>query len=180
MLCFYIMMYLIYGIARPMIHEHMVWNIFFCVCFNLDPGTPTIFAYFIFSILYHVHQGPPQLHQVYSSGPDMSSVSRPPAMYMPPSRTRRPRSDSYLYDLHRPATHHTSGAGIRPSSLWPAHYSSGSTSIDLSTIEATTPEMKEIGSSKRNAGDPHSLLEALALSPTRSSSNTLRSNSGPN
>ncbi|GJJ77927.1 hypothetical protein EMPS_10286 [Entomortierella parvispora] len=178
MLCFYITIYLIYGIARPMIHEHIVWNIFFCVCFNLDPGTPTIFAYFIFSILYHVHQGPPQLPEVYSLGPDTSSVSRPPAMYMPPSRPTRPRSDSYLYDLHRPATHHTFGAGVRSSSLWPpspAHYSSGTASLDLTAIDSTGPEMKEIESPYHSAGDPHTLLEALALSPTRSSTNTLRS-----
>lgn len=181
MLCFYIMIYLIYGIARPMIHEHVVWNIFFCVCFNLDPGTPTIFAYFIFSIMYHVNQGPPQLHQVYSlgPGPEMAAVPRrPPVLHIPSSRSTRPRSDSYLYDLHRPSTHHTTGAGIRSSSLWPpsspTHYSTETRSFDLSAIEGEDKEMKD-PTSRHN--EPQTLLEALIRSPSRSSSHTLRSNS---
>ncbi|KAF8921751.1 hypothetical protein EDD21DRAFT_390102 [Dissophora ornata] len=94
MLCFYVMIYLIYGIARPLIHEHIVWNVLFCAVFNLDPGLPTIFAYFIFSIINHVNSGPPRLRHVYS-------VPRPPLVHMPSSRPNRPINDSYIYGLHR-------------------------------------------------------------------------------
>ncbi|KAG0349241.1 hypothetical protein BG004_000465 [Podila humilis] len=91
MLCFYVVMYLIYGITRPLIHGHIVWNVFFCICFNLDPGTPTIFAYFTFSILYHMRQGPPRLHQVYSSG--LAPVSRPAMSHLPSTGPVRRLSD---------------------------------------------------------------------------------------
>ncbi|KAF9949759.1 hypothetical protein BGZ65_007075, partial [Modicella reniformis] len=94
MLLFYVVIYLIYGTTRVLIHSHIVWNVLFCVIFNLDPGTPTLYAYFILSILLHKNTGPPQLRQVYS-------VPRPPMVYLPPSRPNRPINDSYLFELHR-------------------------------------------------------------------------------
>ncbi|KAG0237588.1 hypothetical protein BGX31_003545 [Mortierella sp. GBA43] len=94
MLCFYVVVYLIYGITRPLIHSHSVLNVVFCLIFNLDPGTPTIFAYFILSILIHVNAGPPRLQEVYQ-------VPRPPLVYMPTSRPNRPINDSFIFELHR-------------------------------------------------------------------------------
>ncbi|KAG0044310.1 hypothetical protein BGZ83_010472 [Gryganskiella cystojenkinii] len=184
MLCFYILIYLVYGIARPMIHEHVVWNVFFCVCFNLDPGTPTIFIYFIFSILYHINQGPPKMPHVYatsaSCGAEMTNaIPSPPILHIPSSRSVRPRSDSYLYDLQRPATHQTSGTGVQYSGLWPPspthHYQyhhHHSKSFDLSAIDP-----QDAGSKVREESDLN-MMEALALSSSRSSS-TLQPNSSP-
>lgn len=94
MLLFYVVIYLIYGITRPLIHSHVALNVIFCMIFNLDPGTPTIFAYFIISILIHVNTGPPRLREVYS-------VPRPPLVYLPASRPNRPINDSYIFELHR-------------------------------------------------------------------------------
>ncbi|KAF9359327.1 hypothetical protein BGX26_012612 [Mortierella sp. AD094] len=96
MLCFYVMIYLIYGISRPLIHTHIVWNVVFCLVFNLDPGTPTIYAYFIFSILYRINA-----HS--SCLPQTVPFPRPPMVHIPASRPIRPRSDSYLFDLRRPS-----------------------------------------------------------------------------
>ncbi|KAF9175845.1 hypothetical protein BGX21_003914 [Mortierella sp. AD011] len=103
MLSFYVIIYSIYGISRPLIHSHIVWNIVFCVVFNLDPGTPTIYAYFIFSILYHINARSSCL-------PQTDPLPRPPMVHIPASRPSRPRSDSYLFDLRRPSV-----AGVGPS-----------------------------------------------------------------
>ncbi|KAF9109268.1 hypothetical protein BGX27_007789 [Mortierella sp. AM989] len=69
-------------------------GILFCLVFNLDPGTPTIYAYFIFSILYRINTRSSRLHQP-------SSISRPPMAHIQSSRRARPISDSYLFDLRR-------------------------------------------------------------------------------
>ncbi|KAG0238802.1 hypothetical protein BGW41_008013 [Actinomortierella wolfii] len=87
-LFFYVAIYLAYGIARPKIHSHIVWNVFFCVCFNLDPGTPTIFIFFILSILHHRRTEAPKLRQVYSSGG--TPVSTPMSTFPPTFRPTRP------------------------------------------------------------------------------------------
>ncbi|KAF9922687.1 hypothetical protein FBU30_007201 [Linnemannia zychae] len=107
MLLFYVFMYIVYGITRPLIHQNIAWNVFFCICFNLDPGTPTIFACFIFSILHHINSGPPSLRQVYS-------IPKPPVIHIPSSRPARPVSDSFLFDLHRSPS---GGSRVDPS-LW--------------------------------------------------------------
>ncbi|KAF9135975.1 hypothetical protein BGX30_011381 [Mortierella sp. GBA39] len=107
MLLFYVFIYVIYGVTRPLIHQNIVWNVFFCIVFNLDPGTPTIFAYFIFSIIHHVNSGPPALRQVYS-------IPRPPIIHIPSSRPSRRLSDSFLFDLHRSPS---DGSRVDPS-LW--------------------------------------------------------------
>ncbi|KAG0234050.1 hypothetical protein BGW42_006916 [Actinomortierella wolfii] len=87
-LFFYVAIYLAYGIARPKIHSHIVWNVFFCVCFNLDPGTPTIFIFFILSILHHRRTEAPKLRQVYSSGG--TPVATPMSTFPPTFRPTRP------------------------------------------------------------------------------------------
>lgn len=120
MLLFYVFIYVIYGITRPMIHQNIVWNVFFCIVFNLDPGTPTIYAYFIFSIVHHVNSGPPALRHVYS-------IPKPPVIHIPSSRPARPLSDSFLFDLHRSPS---DSSRIDPS-LWSPSKEAKGQSYDL-------------------------------------------------
>ncbi|KAF9103205.1 hypothetical protein BGX29_003670 [Mortierella sp. GBA35] len=120
MLLFYVVIYIIYGLVRPLIHQNIVWNVFFCIVFNLDPGTPTIFAYFIFSIIHHANSGPPSLRQVYS-------IPKPPVIHIPSSRPARPVSDSFLFDLHRSPS---DGSRVDPS-LWTVAKDSRNRSHDL-------------------------------------------------
>lgn len=174
MLCFYVVMYLVYGICRPMIHNHIVWNVFFCICFNLDPGTPTIFAYFIFSIMYHVRQGPPRLHQVYSSG--MAPVSRPAMSHFPSSGPMRRLSDFRV-----------TGADPHPSTSAYAsrHDLSVLQSLEMALLDGPGPSISpsqtflsrvEHGSMFSKHSQPPS-AEISIPSPSYSASSTLRSNS---
>ncbi|KAG0259040.1 hypothetical protein DFQ27_004333 [Actinomortierella ambigua] len=135
-LFFYVAIYLAYGIARPMIHSHIVWNVFFCVCFNLDPGTPTIFVFFILSILHHRRAEAPKLRQVYSSG--NTPVSSPMVAFTPTFRPTRPF------------------AGLLRDEL-PSHYfsdgtSKSSTSNDSSRPESVTPPASPTGTNKGGGG----------------------------
>ncbi|KAI7828782.1 hypothetical protein BC939DRAFT_50230 [Gamsiella multidivaricata] len=164
MLCFYVMIYLIYGITRPLIHAHIVWNVFFCAFFNLDPGTPTIFAYFIFSIMYHINAGPPRLRQVYS-------VPRPPLVYMPSSRPDRPIDDSFIFDLHRP---NTAGVGS-DFSQWSPSKDSAIRSLDLGPLSRLE------GIDEKDKGFPADQGSSIYSSPTvpetAASSSTRKSSS---
>ncbi|KAF9909108.1 hypothetical protein EC991_009018 [Linnemannia zychae] len=134
MLLFYVLIYIIYGIARPLIHQNIAWNVFFCICFNLDPGTPTIYAYFIFSIIHQANSGPPSLRQVYS-------IPKPPVIHIPSSRPARPLSDSFLFDLHRSPS---DGSRI-DHSLWSPAKDPRSRSYDLFhlDVEQTQEESQE-------------------------------------
>ncbi|KAF9975557.1 hypothetical protein BGZ73_000769 [Actinomortierella ambigua] len=133
-LFFYVAIYLAYGIARPMIHSHIAWNVFFCVCFNLDPGTPTIFVFFILSILHHRRVEAPKLRQVYSSG--STPVSTPMSSFAPTFRPTRPL------------------AGMLRDAL-PSHYfsdtTSKSTSDDSSRRGSMTPPASPTDISKGGA-----------------------------
>ncbi|KAF9288747.1 hypothetical protein BGZ68_010675 [Mortierella alpina] len=166
MLCFYVMIYLIYGIARPLIHTHIVWNVFFCICFNLDPGIPTIFAYFIFSILYHIHSGPPRLRHVYS-------IPRPPMVHIPSSRPARPLSDSYVFDLHRSAS--SNGAELG-SSLWPHYRDPAVRSFDLSQLDRLQATFQKSSDTLDEEGLDH---KAISHSTTIATPAPVRASSAP-
>ncbi|KAG0257172.1 hypothetical protein BG011_004090 [Mortierella polycephala] len=169
MLCFYVMIYLAYGIARPMIHTHIAWNIFFSVCFNLDPGTPTIFAYFIISILYHINSGPPRLREVYS-------IPRPPMIHIPSSRPARPLSDSYVFDLHRyPSCGDDMDTSLRTFSKDPV-----TRSFDLNHFSRPGLPIAEGVSDAGPSTYTSSLATTVASpAPARTSFSTVRSNSPP-
>ncbi|KAF8950334.1 hypothetical protein BGZ46_004596, partial [Entomortierella lignicola] len=146
MLCFYVLMYLTYGIARPLIHKNIISNVIFCLVFNLDPGTPTIYAYFIFSILYRINTHPSNLHQP-------ANISRPPTVHIPASRPARPLSDSYLFDLRR-----SSSAGISSNIPYRSPSKNSATrSMDLSSLrryDVTT-----------SAPSEHTIMNMESISP---------------
>ncbi|KAF9434245.1 hypothetical protein BGZ76_008335 [Entomortierella beljakovae] len=95
MLSFYVIIYLTYGIARPLIHSHISSNVIFCVIFNLDPGIPTIYAYFIFSIIYRINTQSSRLHQA-------SIAQRPPMAHITSSNFSNPTND--IFYLRQPGT----------------------------------------------------------------------------
>ncbi|KAG0289236.1 hypothetical protein BGZ98_003926 [Dissophora globulifera] len=155
MLCFYVVVYMIYGIARPLIHANVVWNVIFCAVFNLDPGTPTIYAYFIVSIIYHINTGPPRLRNVYS-------VPRPPLVHMPSSRPNRPIDDSYLFELHR------SSRVLSDFSHWSPRKGSPTLSNDLGSLyRGDSFEEKDSG-----LGDDHGLGHNSNLTVVESGSSS--------
>ncbi|ORZ04173.1 hypothetical protein BCR41DRAFT_200044 [Lobosporangium transversale] len=166
MLCFYTVIYLIYGITRPLIHTHVAWNVLFCVVFNLDPGTPTIFAYFIFSILYHINTGPPRLREVYS-------VPRPPMVHVPNIRPNRPISDSYLFELHR-----TNPTGLDIDfTQWSPSKDSIMRSLDLNpSCRLDTVDEKDTESNQDQGSSTHTATTIISRPPhslARKSFNTL-------
>ncbi|KAF9581615.1 hypothetical protein BGW38_001306, partial [Lunasporangiospora selenospora] len=178
MLCFYVMIYLLYGIVRPLIHSHIFWNVFFCVCFNLDPGTPTIFAYFIVSILYHIRQSPQPLCTSHPTELSSGPLPRPPMARISSFRRARPRSDSYLFEHHfsmGPNGSLDDDLHGGPKWLSKLNHIPATRSLDLADHETKVASTSSEPEDSSSCTSP--VLEELTPPHVRLSGNTLRTNS---